>query len=58
MIGNEEDFIASLGFEVEGADEHLPNVQAEDYEATIKTAARTFPNFRSLAPPSAQRTAR
>lgn len=48
MIGNEEDFIASLGFEVEGADEHLSNVQAENYEAMIKTAARTFPNFQVI----------
>lgn len=48
MIGNEEDFIASLGFEVEGADENLSNVQAESYEAMIRTAAQTFPNFQVI----------
>lgn len=48
MIGNEEDFIASLGFEVEGADENLTNVEAENYEAMIRTAAKTFPNFKAI----------
>ncbi|KGM13606.1 sugar kinase [Cellulomonas bogoriensis] len=45
MIGNEEDFTASLGFEVEGVDEHLTDLAVDSFAAMIETAARTYPNF-------------
>jgi len=45
MIGNEEDFTASLGFEVEGVDEHLSALQVDKFAAMIRTAAAAYPNF-------------
>ncbi|MCR6494400.1 sugar kinase [Cellulomonas sp. P24] len=49
MIGNEEDFTASLGFEVEGVDESLSVVAADAFGAMIATAVAMFPNFRVVA---------
>ncbi len=48
MIGNEEDFTASLGFEVEGVDENLTALEAEKFAAMIETAAAAFPNFQVI----------
>ncbi len=45
MIGNEEDFTASLGFEVEGVDENISNIQLESYQDMIRQACETYPNF-------------
>src|SRR5699024_5831169 len=39
MIGNEEDFTASLGFEVEGVDENLAALEADKFAAMIEKAA-------------------
>jgi 2-dehydro-3-deoxygluconokinase len=33
MIGNEEDFTAALGFEVEGLDEHHSKLDVENFRA-------------------------
>jgi len=49
MIGNEEDFTASLGFEVKGADENLSHIETEAFQAMIKTAVGEFPNFKVAA---------
>lgn len=49
MIGNEEDFTASLGFEVEGVDENLTNIKTDAFKAMIKTAVSEFPNFKVAA---------
>ena len=49
MIGNEEDFTACLGFEVEGNDEDLKSLHLEGYRKMIGTAARTYPNFKVVA---------
>jgi 2-dehydro-3-deoxygluconokinase len=49
MIGNEEDFTACLGFEVEGTDEHLTSIETEHFKKMIETAVRTFPNFKVAA---------
>ncbi len=49
MIGNEEDFTASLGFEVEGADEDLTVLPIEGYKKMIETAIKTYPNFQAVA---------
>jgi 2-dehydro-3-deoxygluconokinase len=49
MIGNEEDFTACLGFQVEGADEHLLHLDVSAFKAMIETAVRTYPNFKVVA---------
>jgi len=49
MIGNEEDFTACLGFEVEGADEHLLTIDVGAFKKMIETAIKTFPNFKATA---------
>ncbi len=45
MIGNEEDFTASLGFEVEGVDENLSALEVDTFAAMIEQAAAAYPNF-------------
>jgi len=45
MIGNEEDFTASLGFEVEGVDESLSELELDSFAAMIEKAAAAYPNF-------------
>jgi 2-dehydro-3-deoxygluconokinase len=49
MIGNEEDFTASLGFEVKGADQGLTKIETEAFKAMIQSAVREFPNFKFAA---------
>lgn len=49
MIGNEEDFTASLGFEVEGVDENLSELPIESFKKMINNATRAFPNFKATA---------
>ncbi len=49
MIGNEEDFTASLGFEVEGVDENLSKIAIDGFRSMIETAAAAFPNFAVIA---------
>ncbi len=49
MIGNEEDFTACLGFEVEGVDSSLSDLQADKFRAMIERAVAAFPNFRVAA---------
>ena len=48
MIGNEEDFTASLGFAVKGA-EDLKHIETDAFKAMIETAVRDFPNFKVAA---------
>ena len=49
MIGNEEDFTACLGFQVEGADEHLLHIDVTGFKKMIETALKEFPNFKATA---------
>jgi len=49
MIGNEEDFTASLGFEVEGVGDRLDNLDVEAFGRMIDTVRATFPNFAVIA---------
>ena len=49
MIGNEEDFTASLGFEVEGVDENLSELNTAGFKRMIDTAVKTYPNFKAVA---------
>ena len=48
MLGNEEDFTASLGLEVAGVDENLSTLEAASFAAMIERAARTYPNFQVI----------
>ncbi len=49
MIGNEEDFTAALGFEVEGQDEHHSKLEIKNFLRMIERATSEFPNFRIVA---------
>lgn len=49
MIGNEEDFTASLGFHVEGADENLLHIDVTAFKKMIEAAVKTYPNFKVVA---------
>ena len=49
MIGNEEDFTACLGFEVEGLDEHLSSIDPANFKKMIQRCVLEFPNFKVAA---------
>ncbi len=49
MIGNEEDFTACLGLEVEGMDENLSVVETAAFQKMIERAVKEFPNFKVTA---------
>ena len=49
MIGNEEDFTAALGFEVEGQDEHVSKLDVRNFQRMIERAVAEFPNFKVVA---------
>ncbi len=48
MIGNEEDFTACLGFEVEGNDENLKELDVDNYKKMIDKVAKSYPNFKAI----------
>lgn len=48
MIGNEEDFIACLGLDVEGHDEGLKELNIDGYKAMIASASKAYPNFKVI----------
>jgi len=49
MIGNEEDFTASLGFEVEGVDHAISSIETDAFKKMIEKAVKEFPNFKVAA---------
>jgi 2-dehydro-3-deoxygluconokinase len=49
MIGNEEDFTACLGLEVEGAAEQISKIEVAAFKKMIGKAVKTFPNFKVVA---------
>lgn len=49
MLGNEEDFTAALGFEVEGLDEQLAKLDVRNFQKMIEHAIAEFPNFKVVA---------
>ncbi len=49
MIGNEEDFTACLGLQVEGNDESLKELNLDGYKKMIAEAAKQYPNFKVIA---------
>ena len=46
MLGNEEDFTASLGFGVEGLDENISNISTQNFKKMIQSVTRSYPNFK------------
>ena len=49
MIGNEEDFTASLGFEVEGNDANLKTLNLDGYYKMLGEVVKVYPNFKVIA---------
>jgi 2-dehydro-3-deoxygluconokinase len=49
ILGNEEDFTACLGLEVEGVDEDLKDLEVSSFQRMITTAVATYPNFKAVA---------
>jgi 2-dehydro-3-deoxygluconokinase len=49
MIGNEEDFTASLGFEVEGSEPSLAKIETDAFKKMIGQAAAEYKNFQVVA---------
>lgn len=49
MIGNEEDFTACLGFEVQGVDSSLKKLDVDGYRAMMNEVAACYPNLKVIA---------
>ena len=49
MIGNEEEFTAALGFEVEGLDEQHSKLDVTSFRRMIERAREAYPNFKVVA---------
>ena len=49
MIGNEEDFTACLGFEVEGNDANLKSLNIEGYYKMLGEVVKVYQNFKVIA---------
>lgn len=49
MLGNEEDFTACLGFEIEGLDDHFSKLDSSKYCNMIERAVTEFPNLKIVA---------
>jgi len=49
MLGNEEDFTAALGFEVEGIDRGYSRLNPANFKKMIGEVVKTYPNFKVVA---------
>ncbi len=49
MLGNEEDFTAALGFQVDGLDKNLSKLDVSNFKCMIQKAVAAFPNFGVVA---------
>jgi 2-dehydro-3-deoxygluconokinase len=49
ILGNEEDFTACLGFEVEGRDPHWSRIDVSAFKQMIRKVVEAFPNLRVAA---------
>ncbi|MHC4388602.1 MAG: PfkB family carbohydrate kinase [Planctomycetota bacterium] len=49
MLGNEEDFTAALGFEVQGLDTGYSKLDPTNFKKMIAEAVKMFPNFKVVA---------
>ena len=55
MIGNEEDFTACLGFEVEGLDEHISAIDPANFKKMIADRGEAVPQLQGRGHHAAQR---
>lgn len=49
MIGNEEDFTACLGLEIEGNDADLKELNLDGYKKMLNNAVKEYPNWKVVA---------
>ena len=49
MLGNEEDFTAALGFQVEGVDANLSHLSTDSFRKMMEQAVAAYPNFQVVA---------
>lgn len=49
LLGNEEDFTAALGFDVEGLDENMSALDPTNFGRMIEKVVAAFPNLRMVA---------
>jgi len=49
MIGNEEDFTACLGYEVEGTDHNLSALDPSSFKKMIQRVVKDYPNMKVIA---------
>ncbi len=49
MIGNEEDFCASLGFEIAGCEKNFSRLEIGAFKTMISQAVKKYPNFKAVA---------
>ncbi len=49
MLGNEEDFSAALGFEVEGVDENFSALDTTSFKKMIERVVKAYPNIQAVA---------
>jgi 2-dehydro-3-deoxygluconokinase len=49
MIGNEEDFTESLGFEVKGLDSNYSNLSTAPFKEMVEKVAAAYPNLQIIA---------
>ena len=49
MMGNEEDFTACLGFEVEDVGDDLSKLDPTNFKKMIEQAVKAYPNFKAVA---------
>jgi 2-dehydro-3-deoxygluconokinase len=48
LIGNEEDFQKVLGFEVEGTDPNLRELQVDAYKRMVEKVVKTYPHIKAI----------
>lgn len=49
MLGNEEDFIACLGFKLDAEDNNFQSLDVSSYEKMMTRVAKEYPNFKVIA---------
>jgi 2-dehydro-3-deoxygluconokinase len=49
LLGNEEDFVQALGFELRDVDEHLRQLPAASFRTMIDDVVRAYPNLQAVA---------
>jgi 2-dehydro-3-deoxygluconokinase len=49
LFGNEEDFSAALGFELEGVNQQFEELPIDSYKTMVEAVVSAFPNLRAVA---------